>query len=43
MNGLGCMHFENGDIYEGGWNDGKQEGEGNMTYSNGDNYHGNWK
>jgi len=32
----------NGDIYEGGWLDGKPHGQGVMNYANGSRYNGDW-
>lgn len=36
------MIFQNGDVYEGNWKDGKKEGLGLMTFSNGDKFKGEW-
>jgi len=37
------MMYENGDVYEGYWKDGKMHGKGTMRYENGDVYVGDWK
>ena len=37
------MMYENGDVYEGYWKDGKMHGKGTMRYENGDVYEGDWK
>ncbi len=34
INGFGKVIFENGDIYEGNWVNGKKEGKGTFTYTN---------
>lgn len=36
------MKFANGDVYEGGWRNGKRLGEGIYLYFNGDKYVGTW-
>lgn len=41
--GVGTMHYANGDKYVGNWKDNKRADEGVMTYANGDKYNGNWK
>ena len=38
------MHEENGDVYEGQWNDGVKHGQGKQTYQKGNivYYSGGW-
>ena len=36
----GSLSFRNGDLYSGGFSNGKLSGVGKYRYSNGDNYHG---
>jgi hypothetical protein len=36
------MIYNNGDIYEGQWNDGKRNGYGVLTKRNGDHFEGHW-
>lgn len=43
LQGRGTFFYENGDKYEGMWQDGKCSGEGVMYYTNGDVYHGDWQ
>ena len=40
-NGKRKMTYENGDVYEGEWNNDKKNGKGKMTY-NGNNYENNY-
>ena len=42
-NSLGTYFYDNGDLYEGYWNNDKREGEGKCDYADGDNYKGEWK
>ena len=38
------MIYENGDLYDGGWKQGKRNGQGTLTLKNGDISHkGEWK
>jgi hypothetical protein len=37
------IKYDNGDIYEGNWKDGKPWGQGTMKYANRDIYIGNWE
>ena len=41
--GAGKYIWNNGDIYEGSWQDGVRYGEGIKKYSNGDEYQGDWQ
>lgn len=41
--GLGTMHYTNGDIYVGNFDDCRRSGNGKMTYANGIVYEGEWK
>jgi len=40
--GFGVMTFNNGDVYEGYWENDEMSGEGTFTWANGDVYTGNW-
>lgn len=40
MQGKGIFRFENGDIYEGDFNDGKFHGNGKYNYTDGKSYDG---
>ena len=42
-NGKGIMNFQNGDKYDGDWEQDKMHGKGIMDYFNGDRYFGQWK
>ena len=42
-NGSGAYKYENGDVYNGEWKDGKRNGSGDCKYSDGDSYTGQWK
>jgi hypothetical protein len=37
-NGKGTYYYANGNIYTGGWIDGKMAGQGVFVWSNGDRY-----
>ena len=39
----GTRTYDNGDSYEGFWENGKRHGWGIQTYDNGDEYRGNWE
>ena len=39
----GTYVYTNGDVYVGGWKDGKFHGHGTLTWANGDKYIGGWK
>jgi len=41
--GKGIMRYENGDVYEGDWKDGKMHGKGTMTNKKGSEYSATWK
>jgi len=41
--GKGIMRYENGDVYEGDWKDGKMQGKGTMTNKKGAEYSARWK
>jgi hypothetical protein len=36
------MTYSDGDVYDGHWLNGKENGKGRMTYSDGDVYDGDW-
>lgn len=40
--GFGKIYFENGDVYEGNWKNGKMHGKGIYKYSDGKIFEGNW-
>lgn len=40
FNGTGTYKFENGDVYEGAWREGKPHGKGKYEFANGDRYIG---
>lgn len=42
-NGTADGRFSNGDVYQGGWKNGKPEGFGTMSYMLGGAYEGEWK
>ena len=42
-NGNGSYTYENGEIYDGEWKDGKYNGQGTYSYANGEIYDGEWK
>ena len=41
--GLGTFHFDNGERYEGNWNDDKMDGRGVYTWPNGCKFDGGFK
>ncbi|HPC43156.1 MAG TPA: hypothetical protein PLD91_19735 [Spirochaetota bacterium] len=43
QNGKGIMKWDNGDKYDGEFNNGKMNGYGKMTYGDGTKYEGEWK
>ena len=43
MEGTGKFFYNNGDIYEGDFKNGKKEGNGKIYYENGDRYEGEFK
>ena len=43
MHGFGTYRFQNGDRYEGNWQEGKRKGQGTKYFANGDKYEGNWE
>ena len=40
--GSGIYHYSNGDIYDGAWANGKQEGEGELLFSSGNRLQGTY-
>lgn len=40
FNGSGTYKFENGDVYDGQWREGKPHGQGKYEFANGDRYMG---
>lgn len=40
--GLGQMHYTNGDVYEGDWKSGKRHGNGRLVDPEGSVYTGQW-
>ena len=42
-NDISTHEYANGDVYEGGWKDGKREGRGKMTFADGQVYEGDFK
>ncbi len=43
MHGSGTFHFQNGDVYEGEYQNSKRCGHGRMEFINGDLYVGSWQ
>jgi len=41
--GIGTMHYANGNIYTGRWRRNKKQGRGKMTYADGNVEEGSWK
>lgn len=41
--GVGKAVYDDGDVYEGEWEDGRFNGKGKLTYSDGGVYEGEWK
>ena len=37
------MTYANGDVYDGDWKNGEQEGRGKMTFASGNVFNGEWK
>jgi hypothetical protein len=40
---VGTFTYSNGNVYVGGWKDGKRDGQGTLSFSRGDKYVGEWK